>query len=102
MTVGSSNTNNRSLELCDSETNVQFAHREYVTKVRKQIWKEMVGGPEGEADDWSLAVEQGFRRIGVKNESAKRTGDDFMGLILPNRLDEAQGERPPEWARKYL
>lgn len=102
LTVGSSNTNNRSLSLCDSESNVQLAHAEHVTKIRKAVWKEMVGGPEGEADDPSLAIEQGFRRIGVRNEQARRSGEPLTGLILPNRLDEARGKRPPVWARKYI
>lgn len=101
MTVGSTNTNNRSLSLCDSESNVQFAHEEHVTRVRKQIWKEMVG-PDGEGSDPLVAIEQGFRRIGVRNEQARREGREMTGLVLPNRLDEAAGKRPPEWARKYL
>ncbi|MGE0400116.1 MAG: phospholipase D-like domain-containing protein [Kofleriaceae bacterium] len=100
LTVGSANMTNRSMIL-DSETNIQLAHRDVVTEMRKRVWTEILGGNEGEAE-WDLAIEQGFRKIGIQNEDRKRQGKAMKGFVIPNRLDEVRGDRPPADLRKYL
>jgi phosphatidylserine/phosphatidylglycerophosphate/cardiolipin synthase-like enzyme len=102
MTVGSANTNNRSMIL-DAECNAQIAHSEFVSTIRKKIWSELLDDKVGSADEPNLAIEQGLRRIGVKNRQAKLAGDQLQGLIAPFDMETPpRWPRPPEKLRKYI
>lgn len=82
MTIGSANTNNRSM-LLDTECNVQVAQRDIVKAVRKKAWREMLGKGAGASEDAVLGIKTGWIPQGERNEALMKEGKELEGYIVP-------------------
>ena len=98
--IGSANTNNRSM-LLDTELNVQLAHGPTVKQMRKDAWREMLGGTVGEGDDPVAAIKQGWHPTGEANARAMKNLEVLTGLITPLQQPKSP-KRLPESLRGFI
>lgn len=99
-TIGSANTNNRSM-IVDTECNAQIAHRPTVTAIRKAAWRELLDSTGGEADDAVAAIRDGFHVTGETNQGLMELDEELAGLIVPLR-QPSELPRPPASIRPLL
>lgn len=99
-TVGSANTNNRSL-LLDTECNAQIAHGPTVKAMRQNLWREVLESPKGTVDNPIEAITKGWHLQGLENKKRKERGEPLEGLIVPLK-PPPEVTRLPETLRLLL
>ncbi|MBC7454295.1 MAG: phospholipase [Massilia sp.] len=85
-TLGSANLNQRSMAV-DSEINVATIDPVCAKDLRKRIWGQLSGTPEGEGGDGSRAkIAEAFRtwvKVMAANKRFKNSGEKMTGFLLP-------------------
>ena len=89
-TVGSANANLRSFRV-DTEMNLSWLDAGSATKLRLDLWKEMLGSPKGIAD-WPVS-EYVKRWNGIAEANCKAGPKNRNGFVVPHDPDRFKGDK---------